>query len=57
MYWRTQCKRRATDAERLAGRIFPLGDQIGEADQQKDRKKAEALVQKMNELEKQLDPE
>jgi hypothetical protein len=57
VYWRTQCKRRATDAERLAGRIFPLGDQIGEADQQKDRKKAEALVQKMNELEKQLDPE
>jgi hypothetical protein len=34
--------------------IANLGDQIGEADQQKDRKKAEALAQKMNELEKQL---
>jgi hypothetical protein len=37
--------------------ISDLGDQIGEADQQKDRKKAEALAQKMNELEKQLGPE
>jgi len=37
--------------------INDLGDQIGEADQQKDRKKAEALVEKMNELEKQLGPE
>ena len=37
--------------------IANLGDQIGEADQQKDRKKAEALAQKMNELEKQLGPE
>jgi hypothetical protein len=37
--------------------INDLGDQIGEADQQKDRKKAEALTQKMNELEKQLGPE
>jgi peptidoglycan hydrolase CwlO-like protein len=37
--------------------INDLGDQIGEADQQKDRKKAEALAQKMNELEKQLGPE
>jgi predicted transcriptional regulator len=34
--------------------IADLDDQI---DQQKDRKKAEALVQKMNELEKQLGPE
>src|SRR5215831_18938536 len=32
--------------------ISDLGDQIGEADEQKDRKKAEALAQKMNELEK-----
>jgi hypothetical protein len=37
--------------------INDLGDQIGEADQQKDRKKAEALVEKMNGLEKQLGPE
>ena len=37
--------------------INDLGDQIGEADQQKDRKKAEALVERMNELEKQLGPE
>jgi hypothetical protein len=37
--------------------INDLGDQIGEADQQKDRKKAEALEEKMNELEKQLGPE
>ena len=37
--------------------ISDLGDQIGDADQQKDRKKAEALAQKMNELEKQLGPE
>ena len=37
--------------------IANLGDQIGEADQQKDRKKGEALTQKMNELEKQLGPE
>ncbi len=37
--------------------INDLGDQIGEADQQKDRKKAEALSQKMDELEKQLGPE
>ena len=37
--------------------IANLGDQISEADQQKDRKKAEALAQKMNELEKQLGPE
>ncbi len=37
--------------------INDLGDQIGEADQQKDRKKAEALAEKMNELEKQLGPE
>ncbi len=37
--------------------INDLGDEIGEADQQKDRKKAEALSQKMNELEKQLGPE
>jgi len=37
--------------------INDLGDQIGEADEQKDRKKAEALAQKMNELEKQLGPE
>ncbi len=37
--------------------INDLGDEIGEADQQKDRKKAEALSQKMDELEKQLGPE
>ena len=37
--------------------INDLGDQIGEADEQKDRKKAEALAQKMNELEKQMGPE
>ena len=37
--------------------INDLGEQIDEADQQKDRKKAEALAQKMNELEKQLGPE
>jgi len=37
--------------------ISDLGDQIGEADEQKDRKKVEALAQKMNELEKQLGPE
>ena len=37
--------------------ISDLGDQIGEADEQKDRKKAEALAQKMDELEKQLGPE
>jgi hypothetical protein len=37
--------------------INDLGDQIGEADEQKDRKKAEALAQKMDELEKQLGPE
>jgi hypothetical protein len=37
--------------------INDLGDQIGDADQQKDHKKAEALVQKMNELEKQPGPE
>jgi hypothetical protein len=37
--------------------ISDLGDQIGEADEQKDRKKAEALAQKMNELQKQLGPE
>ncbi len=37
--------------------INDLGDQIGEADQQKDRRKAEALVEKMNEFEKQLGPE
>src|SRR5215471_7098894 len=37
--------------------ISDLGDQIGEADERKDRKKAEALAQKMNELEKQLGPE
>jgi hypothetical protein len=37
--------------------IANLGDQTGEADQQKDRKKAEALAQKMNELEKQLGSE
>jgi hypothetical protein len=37
--------------------INDLGDQIGEADQQNDRKKVEALAQKMNELEKQLGPE
>jgi predicted transcriptional regulator len=34
--------------------ITDLGDQI---DQEKNRKKAETLVQKMNELEKQLGPE
>jgi hypothetical protein len=48
-------------ATRLRCRLFAksddLGDQIGEADEQKDRKKAEALAQKMNELEKQLGPE
>ena len=32
--------------------IANLGDQIGEADQQKDRKKAENLSQKINELQK-----
>ncbi len=37
--------------------INDLGDQIGEADEQKDSKKAEALAQKMNELEKQLGSE
>jgi hypothetical protein len=37
--------------------INDLGDQIGEADQQNDRKKVEALAHKMNELEKQLGPE
>jgi len=37
--------------------ISDLGDQIGEADERKDRKKAEALAQKMDELEKQLGPE
>ncbi len=37
--------------------INDLDDQIGEADQQKDRKKAEALAEKVNELEKQLGPE
>ena len=37
--------------------INDLGDQIGEADPQKDRKKVEALTQKMNELTKQLGPE
>jgi hypothetical protein len=37
--------------------ISDLEDQIGEADQQKDRKKAEALAEKINELEKQLGPE
>jgi hypothetical protein len=34
--------------------VIDLGQQI---DQEKDRKKAEALVEKMNELEKQLGPE
>jgi predicted transcriptional regulator len=34
--------------------VTDLGQQI---DQEKDRKKAEALVEKMNELEKQLGPE
>ena len=34
--------------------IADLGDKI---DQEKDRKKAEALLQKMNELQKQLGPE
>ena len=34
--------------------IVDLGNEI---DQEKDRKKAEALVQKMNELEKQLGPD
>jgi predicted transcriptional regulator len=34
--------------------IANLGEQI---DQEKDRRKAEALLQKMNELEKQLGPE
>jgi hypothetical protein len=37
--------------------INDLYDEIDEADQQTDRKKAEALVEKMNELEKQLGPE
>src|SRR5215469_12794833 len=37
--------------------INDLDDQISEAEQQKDRKKAEALGEKMNELEKQLGPE
>jgi hypothetical protein len=37
--------------------INDLGDQIGEADQQNDPKKGEALAQKMNELEKQMGPE
>jgi hypothetical protein len=37
--------------------INDLGDQIGEAEQQKDPKKGEALAQKMDELEKQLGPE
>jgi 5'-3' exonuclease len=37
--------------------INDLEDQIGEADQQKDRKKAEALAEKVDELEKQLGPE
>ena len=37
--------------------INDLDDQIGEAEQQKDRKKAGALVEKMNQLEKQLGPE
>jgi ABC-type transporter Mla subunit MlaD len=37
--------------------INDLTDQIDEADQQKDAKKAEALVEQMNELEKQVGPE
>jgi hypothetical protein len=37
--------------------INDLGDLIGEADPQKDRKKVEALSQKMNELTKQFGPE
>ena len=37
--------------------INDLDDQISEAEQQKDRKKAEALGEKKNELEKQLGPE
>jgi predicted transcriptional regulator len=39
---------------RIYCEISGLGDQI---DQQKDRTKAEALLQKMDELEKQLGPE
>jgi len=37
--------------------INGLDDQIDEAEQHKDRKKVEALVEKMNQLEKELGPE
>ena len=37
--------------------VLDLSDELDQVDQQKDRKKAEALAQKMNELEKQLGPE
>jgi hypothetical protein len=37
--------------------IEGLGPQIDEAAREKDEKKAEALTQKINELEKQLGPE
>ena len=37
--------------------IAKLSEQVDQAAQEKDRKKAEELVQKINELEKQLGPE
>ena len=37
--------------------INGLDDQIDEAERKKDRKKVEALVEKMNQLEKELGPE
>ena len=37
--------------------ILNLSDELDQADQQKDRKKAEELSQKINELQKMLDPE
>jgi hypothetical protein len=37
--------------------ILDLSDELDQADQQKDRKKAEELSQKINELQKKLSPE
>ncbi len=37
--------------------IAKIGEQVDQAAREKDRKKAEELVQKINELEKQLGPE
>ena len=37
--------------------ILDLSDELDQADQQKDREKAEALSQKINELQKKLGPE